>query len=99
MSFVRGSNSAFSSSNFFFSSSSSISRPSFVVLFNFLPSNSFSCCTAYSSTGSTMYKTSRPFFRGGLQLFALKLLQLLHGVLVHGVNHVQDLEALLPEIF
>merc|ERR1719486_1087641 len=38
-------------------------RPSFVVDFSFLPSNSLSCCTAYSSTGSTMYKTSRPFFR------------------------------------
>merc|ERR1719198_2573125 len=35
----------------------------FVVDFSFLPSNSFSCCTAYSSTGSTMYNTSRPFFR------------------------------------
>merc|ERR1711957_814710 len=31
--------------------------------FNFLPSNSFNCCTAYSSTGSTMYKTSKPFLR------------------------------------
>merc|ERR1712021_69731 len=60
---VRGSNSAFSSSIFFFSSSSSMSRPSLVVDFNFLPSNSFNCCTAYSSTGSTMYKTSNPFLR------------------------------------
>merc|ERR1712146_250863 len=63
MSLVSGSNSALSSSSFFLSSSSSMSRPSFVVDFNFLPSNSFSCCTAYSSTGSTIYKTSRPFFR------------------------------------
>merc|ERR1719240_854936 len=62
MSFVRGSNSALSSSNFFFSSSSSISNPSFVVDFNFFPSNSFNCCTAYSSMGSTMYRTSKPFF-------------------------------------
>merc|ERR1719488_445987 len=54
MSFVRGSNSAFSSSSFFFSSSSSMSKPSLVVDFNFLPSNSFNCCTAYSSMGSTM---------------------------------------------
>merc|ERR1711865_1248233 len=54
MSFVRGSNSALSSSSFFFSSSSSMSRPSLVVDFNFLPSYSFSCCTAYSSTGSVM---------------------------------------------
>merc|ERR1712139_669878 len=38
-------------------------------------------------------------FRGGLQLLALELFQLLHSVLVHGVDHVQDLEALLPEIF
>merc|ERR1711874_378376 len=62
MSFVRGSNSALSSSIFFFSSSSSMSRPSFVMDFNFLPSNSLSCCTAYSSIGSTMYITSKPFF-------------------------------------
>merc|ERR1712151_760879 len=63
ISFVRGSNSALSSSIFFFSSSSSMSRPSLVMDFNFLPSNSFSCCTAYSSIGSVMYKTSRPFLR------------------------------------
>merc|ERR1711865_191453 len=63
MSFVRGSNSAFNSSSFFFSSSSSRSRPSLVVDFNFFPSNSFNCWTAYSSMGSTMYKTSNPFFR------------------------------------
>merc|ERR1712051_883202 len=62
MSFVKGSNSAFSSSSFFFSSSSSISRPSLVVDLSFFPSNSFSCCTAYSSIGSTMYRTSIPFF-------------------------------------
>merc|ERR1711870_17237 len=62
ISLVRGSNSAFISSNFFFSSSSSTSRPSFVVDFSFFPSNSLSCCTAYSSTGSTMYMTSKPFF-------------------------------------
>merc|ERR1719446_93901 len=37
-------------------------RPSLVVLLSFFPSNSLSCCTAYSSTGSTMYRTSRPFF-------------------------------------
>merc|ERR1719188_2981101 len=37
MSFVRGSNSAFNSSIFFFSSSSSMSRPSLVVDFNFFP--------------------------------------------------------------
>merc|ERR1712025_625207 len=60
---VKGSNSALSSSNFFFSSSSSMSRPSLVVDFSFLPSNSLSCWTAYSSMGSTMYKTSRPFLR------------------------------------
>merc|ERR1712086_575218 len=63
MSFVNGSNSAFCSSNFFFSSSSSMSRPSLVVDFNFFPSNSFNCCTAYSSTGSTIYNTSKPFLR------------------------------------
>jgi hypothetical protein len=59
---VSGSNSAFSSSSFFFSSSSSMSKPSLVVDFSFLPSNSLSCCTAYSSMGSVMYSTSRPFF-------------------------------------
>merc|ERR1712129_295339 len=63
ISLVRGSNSDFNSSSFFFSSSSSISRPSLVVDFNFLPSNSFNCWTPYSSMGSTMYKTSRPFLR------------------------------------
>merc|ERR1719272_2001661 len=62
ISLVNGSNSAFNSSIFFFSSSSSISRPSFVVDFNFFPSNSFNCCTQYSSIGSTMYRTSSPFF-------------------------------------
>merc|ERR1711865_953053 len=61
MSLVNGSNSALHSSSFFFSSSSSMSRPSFVVDFNFLPSNSLSCWTAYSSIGSHMYNTSRPF--------------------------------------
>merc|ERR1719469_387698 len=63
MSLVRGSNSAFISSIFFFSSSSSMSRPSLVVDFSFLPSNSFNCWTPYSSIGSTMYNTSMPFFR------------------------------------
>merc|ERR1712063_52951 len=63
ISLVNGSNSAFCSSNFFFSSSSSMSKPSFVVDFSFFPSNSFNCCTAYSSTGSTMYRTSKPFLR------------------------------------
>merc|ERR1712032_1162285 len=63
MSLVNGSNSAFCSSNFFFSSSSSMSKPSFVVDLSFFPSNSFNCCTAYSSTGSTMYSTSKPFLR------------------------------------
>merc|ERR1712211_67548 len=61
--FVNGSNSAFNSSSFFFSSSSSIYKPSLVVDLSFLPSNSFNCCTAYSSTGSTMYNTSKPFLR------------------------------------
>merc|ERR1711862_765749 len=63
ISFVKGSNSAFISSIFFFSSSSSMSRPSLVVDFSFLPSNSFNCCTPYSSMGSTMYNTSSPFLR------------------------------------
>merc|ERR1712151_322550 len=63
MSFVKGSNSAFNSSSFFFSSSSSISKPSLVVDFSFLPSNSFNCWTQYSSTGSPMYITSKPFLR------------------------------------
>merc|ERR1712012_350544 len=47
----------------FLPSSSSMSNPSLVVDFNFLPSNSFNCWTAYSSIGSTMYITSRPFLR------------------------------------
>merc|ERR1712011_59681 len=57
ISLVNGSNSAFNSSTFFFSSSSPMSNPSLVVDFSFFPSNSLSCCTAYSSTGSTMYST------------------------------------------
>merc|ERR1719343_592594 len=63
MSLVKGSNSAFNSSNFFFSSSSSMSKPSLVVDLSFFPSNSLSCCTQYSSMGSTMYNTSKPFLR------------------------------------
>merc|ERR1712166_668164 len=63
ISLVKGSNSAFNSSSFFFSSSSQISRPSLVTDLSFFPSNSFNCCTEYSSTGSTMYRTSKPFFR------------------------------------
>lgn len=58
---VKGSNSAFVCSICFFSSSWSISRPSLVVDFNFLSSNSLSCCTAYSSIGTHMYNTSNPF--------------------------------------
>merc|ERR1719247_365795 len=63
MSLVKGSNSAFNSSSFFFSSSSAMSKPSLVTDLSFFPSNSFNCCTEYSSTGSTMYRTSKPFFR------------------------------------
>merc|ERR1719326_1106673 len=63
ISLVSGSNSALSSSRVFFSSSSSNNDPSFVVDLSFLPSYSFNCCTQYSSIGSTMYKTSIPFFR------------------------------------
>ena len=63
MSSVSGQNSAYTSSSFFFSSSPSMSRPSFAVLSKTLPSNSRSCCTHYSSTGSTMHSTPRPFLR------------------------------------
>ena len=57
------SNSALASSNLFFSSSSSgSSSPSLVTQTRFLPSYSFSCCTQYSSIGSTMYSTSKPRF-------------------------------------
>merc|ERR1719164_140960 len=66
MSLVSGSNSALSSSSFFLSSSSSMSRPSFVV---------------------------------DLSFFAFELLQLLHSILVHRVDHVQDLKAFLPQVF
>merc|ERR1719401_466358 len=55
---------AFASSNAFFSSSSSSNfNPSLVALRSFLPSNSFNCWTQYSSIGSTMYITSKPFLR------------------------------------
>lgn len=58
---VRGSNLDLSSSIFFFSSSSSsMTRPSLVTHTSFLPSYSLSCCTAYSSMGSTMKSTSMP---------------------------------------
>merc|ERR1712224_410768 len=54
-----GSKSALISSNAFFSSSvSSHLRPSFVTESSFLPSYSLSCCTQYSSIGSTMKSTS-----------------------------------------
>eukprot|EP00835_Amoeboradix_gromovi_P003945 NODE_281_length_11904_cov_0.253452.p8 type:complete len:136 gc:universal NODE_281_length_11904_cov_0.253452:7195-6788(-) len=49
-----------SSCCFLTSSSSSNSIPSLVMHCSFLPSYSFNCCTAYSSIGSTMYKTSNP---------------------------------------
>mmetsp|Transcript_24363 Transcript_24363/g.67406 ORF Transcript_24363/g.67406 Transcript_24363/m.67406 type:complete len:212 (-) Transcript_24363:1602-2237(-) len=51
-----------SSKAFFSSSSSARSSPSLEAERSFFPSNSFNCCTAYSSMGSTMYKTSYPFF-------------------------------------
>lgn len=64
MSLQRLSNLALSSSIFFFSSSSSgSSRPSLVTETRFLPSNSFSCWTQYSSMGSVMYRTSKPRLR------------------------------------
>ena len=47
----------------FFLSSSPRSDPSFIVDFNFFPSNSLSRCTAYSSKGLTMYRTAKPFLR------------------------------------
>merc|ERR1719160_2095565 len=47
MSLQSGSYSALSSSVFFFSSSVSKSRPSFVTDFNFLLSYSLSCCTQF----------------------------------------------------
>merc|ERR1719399_1763081 len=53
----RASNWALISSVFFFSSSvSSSCRPSFVQHTSLCPSYSLSCCTAYSSIGSTMKK-------------------------------------------
>merc|ERR1719486_160018 len=59
----RASNCALTSSFFFFSSSvSSSSRPSLVQQTSLCPSYSLSCCTAYSSMGSTMKSTSRPRF-------------------------------------
>merc|ERR1712086_951464 len=63
MSLQSGSYSAFISSVFFFSSSVSRSKPSLVTALSFLPSYSLSCWTAYSSIGSIMYTTSKPFLR------------------------------------
>merc|ERR1719337_417077 len=69
MSLHRPSVAALASSNSFFSSSvSSILRPSFVAEMSFLPSYSLSCCTAYSSIGSTMYSTSSGGLAGGVEL-------------------------------
>ena len=60
---VRSSNALVSSSRVCFSSSvSSSSRPSFETQTSFLSSNSLSCVVAYSSIGSTMRRTSKPFF-------------------------------------
>ena len=59
MSLHSGSNAAMRSSLAFFSSSlSSNLSPSLVHDTSFLPSYSLSCCTAYSSIGSTMNSTS-----------------------------------------
>ena len=59
MSLESGSKSAQSSSHAFFSSSDSSNlRPSLVTDTSFLPSYSLSCCTQYSSMGSTMKRTS-----------------------------------------
>merc|ERR1712054_264754 len=55
-----GSKSALSSSKAFFSSSDSSNlSPSLVTETSFLPSYSLSCCTQYSSIGSTMKRTSK----------------------------------------
>mmetsp|Transcript_35098 Transcript_35098/g.87796 ORF Transcript_35098/g.87796 Transcript_35098/m.87796 type:complete len:210 (+) Transcript_35098:388-1017(+) len=66
MSFIRRHNPSYcdlTSSFLVFSSSVSSSwRPSFVHDRSFLPSYSLSCCTAYSSMGSTMNSTSSPRF-------------------------------------
>jgi len=66
MSFIRRQSASYcdlTSSFFAFSSSvSSSCRPSLVQHTSFLPSYSLSCCTAYSSMGSTMNSTSRPRF-------------------------------------
>merc|ERR1712070_1182447 len=59
MSLESGSKSAQSSSHAFLSSSDSSNlRPSLVTETSFLPSYSLSCCTQYSSIGSTMKSTS-----------------------------------------
>jgi len=63
ISLQRPSKACFSSSKAFFSSSdSSTSKPSLVQHLSFLPSNSLTCCVAYSSIGSVMSRTSKPFF-------------------------------------
>merc|ERR1712182_143566 len=58
----RASNCALTSFFFFSSSVSSSSRPSLVQQTSLCPPYSLSCCTAYSSMGSTMKSTSRPRF-------------------------------------
>merc|ERR1719283_816184 len=64
MSFVSGSNSAFSSSSFFF---------------------------------LVLVLDVQALLGRGLQLLAIELLKLLHTVLIHRVNHVEHLQALLAQ--
>merc|ERR1712000_212703 len=51
--------------------------------------SAFSSSSFFFSSSSSM---SRPSFVVDFNFFAVKLLQLLHGVLVDGVHHVQDLK-------
>merc|ERR1711879_1013877 len=65
MSFVKGSNSALSSSSFFF----------LIFILNV-----------------------QTFLGSRLELLSVKLFQLLHGILVDWIHHVQDFESLFPEV-
>merc|ERR1719215_2147061 len=56
--------------------------------------SALSSSSFFFSSSSSM---SKPSFVTLLSFFAIKLLELLHCVLIDGVNHVEDLEALLAK--
>merc|ERR1719336_766195 len=100
MSFVSGSNSDFSSSIFFFSSSSSISKPSLVVDLSFF----HELCERLKLRLQLLHffllvlvVNFQALFGGRFELLSIELLQLLNGILIDRVHHIQDLQTLLSK--